>query len=190
MARVPFATRDTMTPEGQKVWDEIETSRGGVARNYAALLNNPAAAGNLATLGGYARFETPLDPRVKALAVLAAAREAHGHYVWTVNQRAAHEAGISDDVIAVIHEFRAPVGLAPDDAAVVQFVLELLRQHRVSDATFEALRAQIGDAGIVDVLVVSGYYHTLAHALQALEVDLPDGTASALSYQTGPAPGA
>ena len=73
---------------------------------------------------------------------------------------------------------------------MVQFVLELLRQHRVSDATFEALRAQIGDAGIVDVLVVSGYYHTLAHALQALEVDLPEGAASALSYQTGPAPGA
>ena len=36
MSRVPFMTRDTMTPEGQEIWDEIETSRGGVARNYAA----------------------------------------------------------------------------------------------------------------------------------------------------------
>ena len=189
MARVPFATRESMTPDGQKVWDEIETTRGGVARNYAALLNNPAAAGSLAGLGGYARFETPLDPRIKALAVLTAAREAHGHYVWTVNQRAAQEAGISDEIVAAIHEFRAPVGLAPDDANVVQFVLELLRQHRVSDATFNALRSQIGDAGVVDVLVVSGYYHTLAHALQALEVELPEGTASALNYQTGGAPG-
>ena len=52
MARVPFATRESMTPDGQKVWDEIETTRGGVARNYAALLNNPAAAGSLAGLGG------------------------------------------------------------------------------------------------------------------------------------------
>ena len=189
MARVPFATRESMTPDGQKVWDEIETTRGGVARNYAALLNNPAAAGSLAGLGGYARFETPLAPRIKALAVLTAAREAHGHYVWTVNQRAAQEAGISDEIVAAIHEFRAPVGLAPDDANVVQFVLELLRQHRVSDATFNGLRSQIGDAGVVDVLVVSGYYHTLAHALQALEVELPEGTASALNYQTGGAPG-
>ena len=82
MARVPFATRESMTPDGQKVWDEIETTRGGVARNYAALLNNPAAAGSLAGLGGYARFETPLASRIKALAVLTAAREAHGHYVW------------------------------------------------------------------------------------------------------------
>ena len=44
MARVPFAQRSNMTSEGQAVWDDIESSRGGVARNYAALLNNPEAA--------------------------------------------------------------------------------------------------------------------------------------------------
>jgi 4-carboxymuconolactone decarboxylase len=101
-----------MSPEDQKVWDEIETSRGGVARNYAALLNNAQAAGNLATLGGYARFETPLDPRTKALAVLTAAREANGHYVWTVNQRSAREAGVEDEIISAIHERRVPFGLS------------------------------------------------------------------------------
>ena len=182
MARVPITTRETMTPEGQRIWDEIEQSRGGVARNYAAILNNPQAAGSMAGPGGYARFETPLDPRIKTLAVLAAAREAGGHYVWTVNQRGAKEVGLSDDIIAAIREFRAPVGLEPADANVVQFVIEILRQHRVSDATYQALKAQIGDAGIIDVLVVSGYYHTLAHTLQALEVELPDGQVSALTY--------
>ena len=166
MARVPFAQRDTMTPEGQEAWDEIESSRGGVARNYAAILNNPQAARYMATLGGYARFETPLDPRVKALAVLTAAREA----------------GIDDAVIAAIHEYRAPAGLDSKDAAVVQFVLELLRQHRVSDATFEGLRSRVGDAGVIDVLVVVAYYHGLAHTLQALDVELPEGVSSALTY--------
>ena len=182
MARVTFATRESMTPEGEKIWDEIETSRGGVARNYAALLNNPKAAAGLAALGGYARFETPLDPRIKTLAILAAAREAGGHYVWTVNQRGAKEVGLSDDIIAAIREFRAPAGLPANDAPVVQFVIELLRHHKVSDASYQALKAQIGDDGIVDVLVVSGYYHTLAHCLQALEVDLPEGVTTALTY--------
>lgn len=182
MARVPQAKRENMTPADQEVWDEIETTRGGVARNYAALLNNPQAAGKLATLGGYARYETPLDPRVKAVAILTAAREAHGHYVWTVNQRAAREAGLTDSDINAILEYRAPVGLQQKDAEVVQFVLELLRQHRVSDKTFEAIRSQVGDAGIIDVLVVVSYYHSLAHCLQALEVELPEGTDSALTY--------
>ena len=160
-------------------------SRAAVAAspgNYAALLNNPQAAGRLATLGGYVRFETPLDPRLKSLAALTAAREANGHYVWTVNQRSAREAGLTDDIVEAIHQFRAPVGLQPQDANVVQFVQEVLRHHRVSDATFEALRSQVGDAGVIDVLVVSGYYYTLAHCLQALEVELPEGQTSALKY--------
>ena len=74
------------------------------------------------------------------------------------------------------------MGLEPKDAEVVQFVLEVLRHHRVSDVTFEGLRSQVGDAGIIDVLLVVGYYHTLAHCLQALEVDLPEGGTSALTY--------
>ena len=61
-------------------------------------------------------------------------------------------------------------------------MLELLRQHRISDATFEAMRALVGNDGVVYVLVVSGYYHTLAHTLQAPDVDLPEGTATALTY--------
>ena len=182
MTRVPYANRETMDAAGQAIWDEIETSRGGVARNYAALLNNPQAAGSMAHLGGYARYETSLDHRVKALAVLTAAREAHGHYVWTVNQPAARAAGLSEEIISAIREYRAPAGFDAADAAVVQFVLELLRQHRVSDKTFAAMQEVLGDSGVVDLLVVTGYYHTLAHCLQALEVDLPEGTSTDLTY--------
>ena len=182
MARVPFTTRENMDAAGQAVWDDIQTSRGGVQRNYAALLNNPQAAGAFAGLGSYVRFETPLDPRVKAVAILTAAREAGGHYVWTVNQRGAKEANLGDDVIAAIREFRAPSGLEANDATVVQFVLELLRHHRISDTTFEAVQAVVGDAGIVDLLVVVAYYHGLAHSLQALEVELPEGIETDLTY--------
>ena len=121
-------------------------------------------------------------PGSKAVAILTAAREACGQYVWTVNQPAARNAGLSDADIAAIHEYRAPAGLSGDDAVVSGFVIELLRQHRVSDATFEALRRLIGDASIVDLLVVVAYYHGLAHSLQALQVELPEGTPDALTY--------
>ena len=182
MTRVPYTTRENMDAAGQAIWDDIETSRGGVARNYAALLNNPQASAAFIGLGTYARYDNPMDPRTKALAVLTAAREACGHYVWTVNQPAAKDAGLSDEVISAIREYRAPNGLDTKDAAIVQFMIELLRQHRISDATFEAVRAIVGDAGVVDILVVTGYYFSLAHALNALDVDLPEGTTSALTY--------
>ena len=47
---------------------------------------------------------------------------------------------------------------------------------------FEAVRSSIGGAGVVALLVVAAYCHGLAHALQALQAELPDGTADALTH--------
>lgn len=182
MARVPYITRESMTPEGQQVWDEIKRCRGAVSKNFRTILNSPKAAGKFADLGTAIIFETELDRRIKFLAIMTTAREANGHYVWTVNQRVAGEAGLSEELISAIHQRRAPAGLEPEDASVVQFVLELLRYHQISDATFEAVRSQVGDAGIIDVLLVIGHYHTLSHIYQALDVELPEGVTSALTY--------
>jgi hypothetical protein len=44
------------------------------------------------------------------------------------------------------------------------------------------MRSLVGNSGVVDVLVVSGYYHTLAHCLQALDVELPEGMVTELTY--------
>ncbi|MQF70059.1 carboxymuconolactone decarboxylase family protein [SAR202 cluster bacterium AD-804-J14_MRT_500m] len=182
MPRVPFVERENLDPEGQDVWDQIAGPRGGTAHNWAALLNNPVAAGKLAQLGVYARVDTPLDKRVKYLAILTAAREAGGHHIWTANQRSAKAAGLPDDVIDAILQFRAPVGLDPSDSNVVQFVQELLRHHCVSDHTFDALRDQIGIPAIIDMLVVCTYYYAMSHCIQALEVVQEPGLDSALTY--------
>ena len=72
----------------------------------------------------------------------------------------------------------APAGRGPARSGWVFFIQRETSQRRVRST----VRAQVGNAGVVDVLVVSGYYHTLAHCLQALDVDLPEGTATALAY--------
>ena len=174
MARVRFLDKDDLAPEHRHIYAEIAASRGGVQRNFKALLNSPMATSKMALLGGYVRFETPLPPRVKALAVLAATREIDGDYVWTVNQPQAKAAGLDESIISAIRERRAPQALPPEDAAIVQFTQELLRQHRIADETFKAVQQRLGDAGVVDLLVLIGYYHSLSHTLSALEV-MPEG---------------
>jgi hypothetical protein len=47
----------------------------------------------------------------------------------------------------------------------------LLRQHCITDATFWAVQQRLGDAGVIDLLMLIGYYGSLAHALSALEAD-------------------
>jgi len=181
MARVRYMEREDLAAKHQHVWDEIAGSRGGVNLNFRALLNGPEVTSRMAALGAYVRFETPLPARVKALAVLTTARESEGDYVWTVNEPQARSAGLEQEVINAIRERRAPQALKAEDATIVRFTLELLKQHRVSDATFRAVQGRLGDAGVVDLLVLIGYYFTLSHALSALEVELQPGVTSTLS---------
>jgi 4-carboxymuconolactone decarboxylase len=173
MARVRPLEREDLPAEYRHIYDDIAASRGGVPPNYHALLNNPLAASRMAALGSYVRFEASLPPRVKALAVLATAREHEGDYVWTANQPQARNAGVDEATIKAIRERRAPQDLASEDAVIVQFTLELLRQHRITDATFQAVQQRLGDAGVIDLLILIGYYGSLSHALSALEVMPP-----------------
>ena len=182
MARLPFMAREDLAPEHQHVYDEIVASRGNVDPNFAAMLNSPEATSRMSNMGAYARFEAPLPDRVKALAALVTARECNGDYVWTANERTARGNGLEDAAIEAIRQKRAPEGFSGQDADVVRFTLELLRDHRVSEPTFQAVRAGLGDAMVVDLLVYIGYYQALSHTLSALEVvELPGGVRSTLS---------
>jgi len=173
MARVRPLEREDLPAEHRHIYDDIAGSRGGVQPNFKALLNNPLATARMAALGGYVRFETPLPPRVKVLAVLTTARAFDGDYVWTANQPQARNAGVDEETISAIRERRAPQDLLPEDAVIVQFTLELLWQHRITDATFQAVQHRLGDAGVIDLLILIGYYGSLSHTLSALEVMPP-----------------
>ena len=180
MARVRYMEREDLPDEDRHVYDDIAGSRGAVNLNFRALLNSPRATARMADLGAYVRFETPLSARVKSLAVLTMTRETDGEYVWTVNESQALAAGLTQGTIDTIRERRAPQGLEPDDAAIVRFTQELVGQHRISDATYRAVQRMLGDGGVVDLLVVIGYYSCLSHALAALEVELQPGVTSTL----------
>ncbi len=176
MARVPLKQREDLSPEDQQIWDEVGNSRGGVAPNFQAIFNNPKAAGNLAHLGGYVRFGNSLDEKTKSLAALATAREANGEYVWTVQVPGAKRNGISDETIEAIHQRTAPAGLSDGDALIVRFVHELQRDHNLTDATYAAAESKLGSAGVVDLLILTGYYWGLAHTLNGLQVEPPGGS--------------
>ena len=75
---------------------------------------------------------------------------------------------------------RVVFGQVAQSLATYRRQLRMPRPGRAgNDATFEAVRSSIGDAGVVDLLVVAAYCHGLAHALQ---VEPPEGTADALIY--------
>ncbi|HEY2987245.1 MAG TPA: carboxymuconolactone decarboxylase family protein [Candidatus Binatia bacterium] len=171
MARIPLIeNKEQLPPEHHITYDAIAQSRGVVRGPFAVLLHSPDLAGRTAHLGGYIRFESKLDPRIVELAALASARELDCKHEWAAHVAQAAKAGVSRETMRALQQRKTPENFSFEDAQIVSCAQELLRTHRLSEATFQALYARLGEQGLVELTATIGYYAMLACTLNAFDV--------------------
>ncbi len=177
MPRIPLLTdREQLSPDGQRIYDQIGLRRGGVVGPFQVLLHAPELAGRVGALGQYIRFEGKLPGDVREAAVLAAAREMDCAFEWSVHEPLARAAGVTELAIATIAERRSLEGLAPRERIPIAFARESFQCHRVPDDLFAAAQREWGTPGVVELATTIGYYGMLAMILNAAEVPPAPGT--------------
>ena len=103
MARLPqITTRDDVAPDHRHIVDSIAESRGRISGPFAMLLHSPEIAGRAAHLGAYIRFNSILEPALRELAIITAAREFDCDYEWGAHEKLARQEGVRDIAIEVI----------------------------------------------------------------------------------------
>ncbi len=121
-------------------------------------------------LGSYVRFESSLDHKLVELAALTTARELGCKHEWAAHVNNAQKAGIPLETIRAVHQKKGVENFSSEDAQVISFVRELLHSYRVSEATFQALYARLGERGLVELTATIGYYTMLACTLNTFDV--------------------
>jgi 4-carboxymuconolactone decarboxylase len=171
MARIAMIEKKTdLAPEHHATYDSIAATRGVVRGPFLALFHSPEIAARTEHLGAYIRFQSTLDTKIVELTALAAARELECKHEWGAHIEHAQKAGIPIETIRAIHQHKGPEHYSSEDAQILSFVQELLRTHRVSEPTFQALYARLGERGLVELTATIGYYAMLACTLNALDV--------------------
>jgi 4-carboxymuconolactone decarboxylase len=175
MARLtPITSKQQVAPKDQAIVDGIVASRGALQGPFTMFLHCPELADRLAHLGAFVRFEGSLDMRVRVLAAMTVARELEAVYVWGAQTGQARKLGVPESTITAIRENHMR-GIPAEDAQIVQFTRDLLRRHRVDDATVKALRARFGDEGFIQLTGAIGYYSMLAMTVNACELEAAPG---------------
>jgi 4-carboxymuconolactone decarboxylase len=175
MARLPNISREQLKPEDQQFYDSIADSRGGVRGPYGVLMHSPDLAARIAHTGSYVRYNLDLPEALRETIIIATAREIKSQYEFFAHARLARQAGLSEDTIQAIAQGTAPQGLSGDEAILVRYVQELLRQHKISDATFNAVRDRFGMRETLEITALVGHYLLVGQILAAFEVELPEG---------------
>lgn len=175
MARLtPITSKNQVATEDHAVVDAIVESRGALQGPFTMFLHCPKLAGRVAHLGAFVRFEGSLDMRVRVLAAMTVARELDAVYVWGAQTASARRQGVPEATITAIREKHAR-GIPPEDAQIVEFTRQLIRQHRVDDASAKALQARFGNDGLIQLTGAIGYYSMLAMTVNACELEAAPG---------------
>lgn len=175
---------DEMSPEQRAMYDHIFAGpRGesfkdlgpGLPGPFGPWIYAPPLCQAIEKLGTTLRFEGSLDARLRELAICVVSGLKRASLEFGVHSELAREAGVSDAIIEAIRAGGSPDFEKDDERVVYDFAVRLISEHQVDDATYEALVAELGEEGAVELVVLLGFYSLVSMTLNAFQVPLFEG---------------
>lgn len=151
--------------------------RGRVPAPLRAWLHSPEMGDRAQHLGEFLRYDTSLGPYLAELAILVTARFWTSHYEWYAHKKLGLAAGIDPKIVAAIAARREPDFPEEKARIVYEYATTLHRDRVVPPALHERAIRALGDAGVVELVGILGYYTLVSMTLNAFEIGLPEGEA-------------
>ena len=185
MSRLPYVRRDDLDPDRQAVWDSVVGSRGdqlindqgGLAGPFNAFVQAPDVGRHLTALGRVLRFETSIERRLSEVAIITVGAAWKAEFEWWAHSQMARKHGVPDAVVVAIGRGEDPPFEAADERTVHAVARQLTGSGRVDQESYDAAQGLLGDAGLVELVSLCGYYTLISFLLNAFTVPLPPGAA-------------
>lgn len=151
----------------------IAGPRKAVVGPFIALLRSPELLDRMQRVGEYLRFHNAIPKRLVELAILVTARHVDNAFEWILHQGLAVKEGIKREAIDAINARRRPEGMDEEEAAVHDFVRELLQTSFVSDAAYKRVVSLFGEHGAVDLTGTVGYFVAVCYVMNMAGTPAP-----------------
>lgn len=175
--RLAIIPDDQLTPRQLQVMEAIKSGpRGKVSQNgpFGIYLHEPEIGDLIQALGGHCRYKTSIEPRLSEFAILCTARLWRAQYEWHAHAVIAEKVGVKPETIRELLAGRIPKTARKDEKAVFDFVQELYKTRRVGAKNYKRVQALFGDAGMVELVGILGYYGLVAMMLNVFQVQPPE----------------
>src|SRR4051795_7708680 len=148
--RLPTIPPEQYTAEQKKAAEEFLAARKvPVFGPFEPMMHSPEVMSIARSTGDYLRYHSAIGNTLSELVILVTAREWSQDYEWSVHQPIALKAGIASEIAEAVADGRRPTSMNPDEELVYEFTTELLKNKRVSDATFGRAEQRFGKKGVV-----------------------------------------
>ena len=124
-------------------------------------------------IGTFLNKRGSLSPREVEIGILVIARHWDADYVRQAHIREGKRVGLSQETVDALVAGADPKLTDPHERCVYDFAAALVTGAKVSDARFAEIEEVLGRNGIAEVLVLIGYYTSVALAMKVHEVPIP-----------------
>ncbi len=166
MARLPYLEPEDVAPE----------YRDMLKRNtnlHKLLVNSPDMARAFNGIGGFIRFKSKLDPRLRELAILQVGWMEKSEYEFTHHVKIGKEFGVTDaDIEGLFAETAGKQSsLEPLVKAILRGAREMVRNLGMSDATFAEIKKDLSNEHMTDLVLTIAFYCAVVRVLATMQID-------------------
>uniref|UniRef100_I2Q467 Carboxymuconolactone decarboxylase-like domain-containing protein n=1 Tax=Desulfovibrio sp. U5L TaxID=596152 RepID=I2Q467_9BACT len=177
MATLPMPDPDNLPPDAHALYDRLAAKRGHIDGMYRTLLNHPALTAQVSGLGTFFRFgESVLPADLRELVILWTARRLGAAYEWTKHEPEARQTGLGEAAIEAIRRGERPGTLSRLEKAALAAADAALAPASLDPAHQTILEEALGRQGLLEIVVLAGFYRMIAGVIFAFDVPLPEGT--------------
>lgn len=120
-----------------------------------------------------------LPSKLRELSIVVVGAYWKSEFEWRAHSQQAVRAGVSAAAVEAIRKGQEPVLATDEEKIVYRYAHELVVNHQVSDAAYNAAWKLLGTRNLVELTVLLGHYTSVAMTLNAHKVPLPDGEKNA-----------
>lgn len=150
----------TLDAAQQAAADElIKGPRRGVYGPFRPLLHRPALLSAVAKVGETLRYQGSLDSALREWTICVVARELSNVFEWDMHVPLAQAAGVPAGALMALESGQPlPANLRGDLVLACESARELIAAHRLREDTYARALAQWGEATLVELLTLVGYF--------------------------------
>jgi 4-carboxymuconolactone decarboxylase len=176
--RLPMPRLEELDDEGKKLLAAFQARGTSITESAPRSIRiySPKVAEYMTMGNQYLRYASGLDPKLREVTILLAARGMDQEYEWAAHEAAGLKEGLSQEVIDIIkHGKPITAAVSEKEAAIIRLGREALYDHRVTSETFAHALQLFGKKTLVDIVALMGHYTATAILLNVFDQQLREG---------------
>lgn len=139
----------------------------------AVWILSPEFGQALQHIGGTVRFGSRIPARAREIAILLVGHHHRSAFELYAHRRAGAAAGLTEADLAALADHREPSGMSDVEASCYRTTRRILERGALDDDEYRDATGVLGEAGLLELVTIVGYYNLVAWQLAVFDVQPP-----------------